>query len=133
MKNFFKYFYIIPTDLKGGFKMQINIPIGRRKKKETDMKFWEKLKKVFKRADDLRERIEDAIAAVLERASDSELLDKGQELILNAAIEVIESYASEKTGQKIDLPSDTKKSIVNGIVGGHNKLQKRVAAILRRK
>jgi len=97
------------------------------------MKIWEKIKKIFKRADDLRERIEDAIAVVLERASDSELLDKGQELILNAAIEVIESYASEKTGQKIDLPSDTKKKIVGGIVTGHNKLQKRVATILRRK
>ena len=97
------------------------------------MKIWEKIKKMFKRADDLRERIEDAIAAVLERASDSELSDKGQELILNAAIEVIESYASEKTGQKIDLPSDTKKKIVGGIVSGHNKLQKRVATILRRK
>ena len=76
---------------------------------------------------------QDAIASALERASDSELLDKGQELILNAAIEVIESYASEKTGQKIDLPSDTKKKIVGGIVSGHNKLQKRVATILRRK
>ena len=97
------------------------------------MKIWEKIKKMFKRADDLRERIEDAIASALERASDSELLDKGQELILNAAIEVIESYASEKTGQKIDLPSDTQKKIVGGIVSGHNKLQKRVATILRRK
>lgn len=33
MKNFLKYFWIIPTDLKGGFRFQINIPIGRLKKK----------------------------------------------------------------------------------------------------
>ena len=35
MKNFLKYFWIIPTDLKGGFRFQINIPIGRLKKKEN--------------------------------------------------------------------------------------------------
>lgn len=96
------------------------------------MKILEKIKKIFKRADDLRERIEDAIAAVLDRASDSELLDKGQELVLNAAIEVIEAYAAEKTGQNINLPANTKNSIVKGIVAGHNKLQKRVATILRK-
>lgn len=33
MKNFLKYFWIIPTDLKGGFKFQINIPIGKLNKK----------------------------------------------------------------------------------------------------
>lgn len=27
--NFLKRFYIIPTDLNGGFRFQINIPIGR--------------------------------------------------------------------------------------------------------
>lgn len=96
------------------------------------MIIWEIIKKIFKRTDDLRERIEDAIAGVLERASDNELLDKGQELVLNAAIEAIEAYAAEKTGQKIDLPADTKNSIVKGIVAGHNKLQKRVAIILRK-
>ena len=36
MKNFLKYFWIIPTDLKGGFRFQINIPIGRLKKKKED-------------------------------------------------------------------------------------------------
>ena len=68
----------------------------------------------------------------MERASDSELLDKGQEMILNAAIDVIESYANEKTGQNINLPDNAKKSIVSGIVGGQNRLQKRVAKALRK-
>lgn len=36
MKNFLKYFWIIPTDLKGGFRFQINIPIGRLKKNERE-------------------------------------------------------------------------------------------------
>lgn len=36
MKNFLKYFWIIPTDIKGGFRFQINIPIGRLKKKEKE-------------------------------------------------------------------------------------------------
>lgn len=33
IKDFFKYFWIIPTDIQGGFRFQINIPIGRLKKK----------------------------------------------------------------------------------------------------
>ena len=36
MKNLLKYFWIIPTDLKGGFRFQINIPIGRMKKNEKE-------------------------------------------------------------------------------------------------
>jgi hypothetical protein len=96
------------------------------------MKLWEKIKKIFKRADNLRERIEDAIAKVLESASNSDLLDKGQELILNAAIEAIETYIDEKIGNNIDLPSDTKNSIVSGIISGNNKLQKKIATILRK-
>lgn len=30
LMRFFKYFYIIPTDLKGGWKFQLNIPIGKK-------------------------------------------------------------------------------------------------------
>lgn len=96
------------------------------------MGIWAKIKKIFKHTDDLREKIEDAIATVLEKASNSELLDKGQELILNAAIEAVEAYAKEKTGQNIDLPENAKKSIIQGIIEGNNRLQKRVAAILRK-
>ena len=33
--NFFKYFYIIPTDLNSSWKFQINIPIGKKSKKEN--------------------------------------------------------------------------------------------------
>ena len=33
--NFFKYFYIIPTDFNGSWKFQINIPIGKKPKKEN--------------------------------------------------------------------------------------------------
>lgn len=29
IKIFFKYFWIIPTDLKGGWKFQLTIPIGK--------------------------------------------------------------------------------------------------------
>jgi len=96
------------------------------------MRIWEKIKKLFKRADGLREKIEDRIADVLDKASESELLDNGQELILNAAIDAIEAYAAGKTGKDINLPDDVKNSIVQGIVTGNNKLQKRVANILRK-
>lgn len=30
--NFFKYFWIIPTDFNGGFRFQLTIPIGKIKK-----------------------------------------------------------------------------------------------------
>lgn len=96
------------------------------------MIIWNLIKKIFKRVDDVRELIEDAIANVLEKASDSELLDKGQELILNAAIEALEAYATKKAGQNINLPDKTKQSIIKGLVTGHNNLQKRIATILKK-
>lgn len=91
-----------------------------------------KILKLFKRADDLREMIEDRIADALEKASNSEILDKGQEILLKAAIEAIEAYASGKTGQQIDVPANAKNSIIAGIISGHNKLQKVIAKQLRK-
>mgnify|MGYP003293884092 CR=1 FL=1 len=91
-----------------------------------------KILKLFKRADDLREMIEDRIADALEKASNSEILDKGEEILLKAAIEAIEAYASGKTGQKIDVPANAKNSIIAGIISGHNKLQKVIAKQLRK-
>lgn len=38
LKNIFKYFWITPTDLKGGWKFQINIPIGRSPSKHKEKK-----------------------------------------------------------------------------------------------
>lgn len=96
------------------------------------MKFLKKILDFFKRVDNLREAIEDNIAKALEKASQSELLDKGETLVLNAAIEAIEAYAAKQTGQSINLPNNTKKSIVDGIVNGHNKLQQKVAGIMRK-
>lgn len=32
IKNFLKYFWIIPTDLNGSWKFQLTIPIGRKEK-----------------------------------------------------------------------------------------------------
>lgn len=36
--EFFKRFWVIPTDLKGGFRFQINIPIGRKNNKRKRVK-----------------------------------------------------------------------------------------------
>lgn len=96
------------------------------------MGIWQKIKKIFKRTDALRECIENKIATVLESASNNDLLDKGQELILSASIDAIKLYIEEKTGQDINLSSKTKQSIIKGIVEGNNKLQKKVAGVLRK-
>ena len=34
--NFFKHFFIVPTDLQGGWRFQINIPIGKDYAKEDN-------------------------------------------------------------------------------------------------
>lgn len=96
------------------------------------MIIWDLIKKIFKRVDNLRELIEDAIAKVLEKASDSELLDKGEELILNTVIETLEAYATKKAGQNINIPAKTKQTIVKSIISGHNDLQKKIAEILKK-
>lgn len=38
MFKWLKYFWVAPLDDKGGFKFQINIPLGRKKKKKDDKK-----------------------------------------------------------------------------------------------
>lgn len=96
------------------------------------MKIITKIKNLFKRADDLREKIENHIADVLEKASKSQIIDKGEELVLNAAIEAIEAYITEQTGTSVDVPDDTKTQITTAIINGHNKLQVKIANQLRK-
>lgn len=106
-------------------------------------RFLRKIRNIFKRVDNLREMIEDKIADVLDKASKSQILDYGQELMLYAAIDAVESYvkgkiqkqAPEKLEAAIDdfeIPADVKKQIVAGMVSGHNKLQRKIAEQLRK-
>lgn len=96
------------------------------------MKILTRIANLFKRTNDLREKIENYIADVLEKASKSQIIDKGEELILNAAIEAIEAYITEQTGTNIDIPDSTKKQITTAIINGHNKLQVKIANQLRK-
>ena len=106
-------------------------------------RFLRKIRSIFKRVDNLREMIEDKIADVLDKASKSQILDYGQELILYAAIDAVESYIKGKiqkqTPEKLEaaiddfeIPADVKNQIVAGMVSGHNKLQRKIAEQLRK-
>ena len=34
--NWLRYFWVIPTNFNGGWRFQINVPIGRRKEKNSE-------------------------------------------------------------------------------------------------
>lgn len=84
-------------------------------------------KKLFYKADNFREALEDRLADVLDKIDDSEKVDEAEKKLIEGAI----NYALEYYGVK-NVPAGVTEAISEGLVDSLGKLNNKLQTQLRK-